>query len=69
MKLLHMPVRTCAQCLHFDVRVDADGLVETWCGEWEDPIDDVRQAQLCSDFVRVTDQPTSQPSQPTQGES
>jgi hypothetical protein len=63
--------RDCSQCAYFEPREDAEDMVETWCGYWNDPIDDVKFGETCLDFVRVDVEPiTNEPRpQATQGGS
>ena len=64
---LPTPARTCDKCVHFELVETGEDLLTTWCGEWDDEIDNVDQAGACTDFVRADEQPTALHSQSIQG--
>lgn len=61
------PVRSCDKCEHFRLVENGEDLLATWCGEWDDEIDNVDQARACSDFVRVDEPPKTCHPQSKQG--
>ena len=64
---LPMPVRSCHLCEHFELVENGEDTLATWCGEWDDEIDNVDQARACTDFVRTDEQPTGLHPQTIQG--